>query len=132
MFTVEVRDHIMIAHSFRGEVFGPAQALHGATFVVDAAFIAKTLDVNGIVVDIGRALDVLKDTLKPLNYSNLDDHPAFKGMNTTTEFLTKYIFDQLASAARAGTLGRDGKELNAIRITISESHVARAWYEAAI
>jgi 6-pyruvoyl-tetrahydropterin synthase len=132
VFTVEVRDHIMIAHSFRGEVFGPAQALHGATFVVDAAFIAKTLDVNGIVVDIGRALDVLKDTLKPLNYSNLDDHPAFKGMNTTTEFLTKYIFDQLASAARAGTLGRDGKELNAIRITISESHVARAWYEAAI
>ena len=132
MFTVEVRDHIMIAHSFRGEVFGPAQALHGATFVVDAAFIAKTLDVNGIVVDICRALDVLKDTLKPLNYSNLDDHPAFKGMNTTTEFLTKYIFDQLASAARAGTLGRDGKELNAIRITISESHVARAWYEAAI
>lgn len=132
MFTVEVRDHIMIAHSFRGEVFGPAQALHGATFVVDAAFIAKTLDVNGIVVDIGRALDVLKDTLKPLNYSNLDDHPAFKGMNTTTEFLTKYIFDQLTSAARAGTLGRDGKELNAIRITISESHVARAWYEAAI
>ena len=132
MFTVEVRDHIMIAHSFRGQVFGPAQALHGATFVVDAAFIAKTLDVNGIVVDIGRALDVLKDTLKPLNYSNLDDHPAFKGMNTTTEFLTKYIFDQLASAARAGTLGRDGKELNAIRITISESHVARAWYEAAI
>jgi 6-pyruvoyl-tetrahydropterin synthase len=122
----------MIAHSFRGQVFGPAQALHGATFVVDAAFIAKTLDVNGIVVDIGRALDVLKDTLKPLNYSNLDDHPEFKGMNTTTEFLTKYIFDQLASAARAGTLGRDGKELNAIRITISESHVARAWYEAAI
>ena len=132
MFTVEVRDHIMIAHSFRGQVFGPAQALHGATFVVDAAFIAKTLDVNGIVVDIGRALDVLKDTLKPLNYSNLDDHPEFKGINTTTEFLTKYIFDQLASAARAGALGRDGTELNAIRITISESHVARAWYEAAI
>ena len=132
MFTVEVRDHIMIAHSFRGEVFGPAQALHGATFVVDAAFISKTLDVNGIVVDIGRALDVLKETLKPLNYSNLDDHPAFKGVNTTTEFLTKYIFDQLAQAARSGTLGRDGKELYAIRITISESHVARAWYEAAI
>jgi 6-pyruvoyl-tetrahydropterin synthase len=132
VFTVEVRDHIMIAHSFRGQVFGPAQALHGATFVVDAAFIAKTLDVNGIVVDIGRALDVLKDTLKPLNYSNLDDHPEFKGMNTTTEFLTKYIFDQLAKAARSGALGRDGKELHAIRITISESHVARAWYEAAI
>ena len=132
MFTVEVRDHIMIAHSFRGEVFGPAQALHGATFVVDAAFISKTLDVNGIVVDIGRALDVLKETLKPLNYSNLDDHPAFKGVNTTTEFLTKYIFDQLARAVRSGTLGRDGKELPAFRITISESHVARAWYDAAI
>lgn len=132
MFTVEVRDHIMIAHSFRGQVFGPAQALHGATFVVDAAFIAKTLDVNGIVVDIGCALDVLKATLKPLNYTNLDDKPEFKGLNTTTEFLTKYIFDQLANAARDGILGRDGKELHAIRITISESHVARAWYEAAI
>ena len=132
MFTVEVRDHIMFAHSFRGDVFGPAQALHGATFVVDAAFISKELDANGIVVDIGCALDVLKATLKPLNYKNLDEHPEFKGVNTTTEFLTKYIFDQLASAARKGGLGRDGKELQAIRITISESHVARAWYEAAI
>lgn len=132
MFTVEVRDHIMIAHSFRGEVFGPAQALHGATFIVDAAFISKELDANGIVVDIGRALDVLKATLKPLNYSNLDERPEFKGVNTTTEFLTKYIFDQLALAARNGELGRDGKELHAIRITISESHVARAWYEASI
>jgi 6-pyruvoyl-tetrahydropterin synthase len=122
----------MIAHSFRGDVFGPAQALHGATFVVDAAFISKELDANGIVVDIGCALDVLKATLKPLNYKNLDEHPEFKGVNTTTEFLTKYIFDQLASAARKGGLGRDGKELQAIRITISESHVARAWYEAAI
>lgn len=132
MFTVEVRDHIMIAHSFRGDVFGPAQALHGATFVVDAAFISKELDPNGIVIDIGRALDVLKATLKPLNYSNLDERPEFKGVNTTTEFLTKYIFDQLAKAARSGGLGRDGKELYAIRVTISESHVARAWYEAAI
>ncbi len=132
MFTVEVRDHIMIAHSFRGDVFGPAQALHGATFVVDAAFISKELDPNGIVIDIGRALDVLKATLKPLNYSNLDERPEFKGVNTTTEFLTKYIFDQLAKAARSGDLGRDGKELHAIRVTISESHVARAWYEAAI
>jgi 6-pyruvoyl-tetrahydropterin synthase len=122
----------MIAHSFRGDVFGPAQALHGATFVVDAAFISKELDPNGIVIDIGRALDVLKATLKPLNYSNLDERPEFKGVNTTTEFLTKYIFDQLAKAARSGDLGRDGKELHAIRVTISESHVARAWYEAAI
>ena len=132
MFAVEVRDHIMIAHSFRGAVFGPAQALHGATFVVDASFIADTLDNNGIVVDIGRAHDALKAVLKPLNYRNLDDLPEFKGANTTTEFLTKYVFDALAKAARAGELGRDGRELGAIRVTISESHVARAWYEAAL
>jgi 6-pyruvoyl-tetrahydropterin synthase len=132
VFTVEVRDHIMIAHSFRGAVFGPAQALHGATFVVDAAFIAKELDTNGIVIDIGRALDVLKATLQPINYCNLDDRPEFKGVNTTTEFLTKYIFDQLAAAARADQLGRPGSELHAIRVTISESHIARAWYEAEI
>jgi len=132
VFTVEVRDHIMIAHSFRGAVFGPAQALHGATFVVDAAFIAKALDPNGIVIDIGRALDVLKATLQPINYCNLDDRPEFKGVNTTTEFLTKYIFDQLAAAARADQLGRPGRELHAIRVTISESHIARAWYEAEI
>jgi 6-pyruvoyl-tetrahydropterin synthase len=132
VFTVEVRDHIMIAHSFRGAVFGPAQALHGATFVVDAAFISKELDTNGIVIDIGRALDVLKATLQPINYCNLDDRPEFKGVNTTTEFLTKYIFDQLAAAARADQLGRPGSELHAIRVTISESHIARAWYEAEI
>ncbi len=132
MFTVEVRDHIMIAHSFRGAVFGPAQALHGATFVVDAAFIAKDLDANGIVIDIGRALDILKATLQPINYCNLDDRPEFKGINTTTEFLTKYIFDQLAAAARSDGLGRKGSELHAIRVTISESHIARAWYEAEI
>ena len=130
MFIVEVRDHIMIAHSFRGAVFGPAQALHGATFVVDAAFIADTLDANSIVIDIGRAHDVLKATLGPLNYKNLDDVPEFKGKNTTTEFLTKHIYDQLAKAARGDGLGRPGRELKAIRITISESHVARASYEA--
>jgi 6-pyruvoyl-tetrahydropterin synthase len=129
LFTVEVRDHIMIAHSFRGAVFGPAQAMHGATFVIDAAFIADTLDPNGIVIDIGRALDALKEVLKPLNYKNLDEVPEFKGKNTTTEFLTKYIFDRLAHHAREGDLGRDGHELKAIRITISESHVARATYE---
>ena len=132
MFTVEVRDHIMIAHSFKGEVFGPAQALHGATFVVDAAFMSKALDSNGIVIDIGRALDVLKATLSPLNYSNLDAREEFSGVNTTTEFLTKYIFDVLAKAARSGDLGRDGSQLHAIRVTLSESHVARAWYEAEI
>ena len=132
MFAVEVRDHIMIAHSFRGAVFGPAQALHGATFVVDAAFIADQLDNNGIVVDIGRAHEALKAVLNPLNYRNLDALPEFKDANTTTEFLTKYVFDALAKAARAGELGRDGRELGAIRVTISESHVARAWYEAAL
>ena len=122
----------MIAHSFRGAVFGPAQAVHGATFVVDAAFIAKELDANGIVVDIGCALEVLKEVLEPLRYVNLDDLPQFKGINTTTEFLTKHIFDALADAARLGKLGRDGKELNAIRVSISESHLARAWYEATL
>ena len=130
MFTVEVRDHIMIAHSFRGTVFGPAQALHGATFVVDAAFVADTLDANGIVIDIGRAHDALKAMLGPLNYRNLDDIPEFKGQNTTTEFLSKHIYDGLAKAARAGQLGRPGRELKALRITLSESHVARASYEA--
>jgi 6-pyruvoyl-tetrahydropterin synthase len=132
VFAVEVRDHIMIAHSFRGAVFGPAQALHGATFVIDAAFIAETLDENGIVVDIGRAHEALKAALTPLNYTNLDALPEFKNVNTTTEFLTKYIHEQLASAARAGGLGREARELKAIRITISESHVARAWYEAPV
>ena len=130
MFAVEVRDHIMIAHSFRGTVFGPAQALHGATFVIDAAFSAETLDNNGIVIDIGRAHEALKAVVAALNYRNLDEVPAFKGSNTTTEFLTKHIFERLAADARAGALGRDGRELKAIRVTLSESHVARAWYEA--
>ena len=130
MHAVEVRDHIMIAHSFKGAVFGPAQALHGATFVIDACFIAETLDNNGIVIDIGRAHDALKAVVATLNYRNLDDVPEFKGSNTTTEFLTKHIFERLAKDARAGELGRDGRELKAIRVTISESHVARAWYEA--
>ncbi len=120
----------MIAHSFRGSVFGPAQALHGATFVVDAAFVADTLDENRIVIDIGRAHEALKAALSPLNYKNLDVVPEFKNLNTTTEFLTKYIYDKLADAARGGGLGRDGRELKAIRVSISESHVARASYEA--
>jgi 6-pyruvoyl-tetrahydropterin synthase len=130
VFAVEVRDHLMIAHSFRGAVFGPAQALHGATFVIDVAFIAQTLDPNGIVVDIARAHEVLKSVLQPLNYRNLDEVPEFKGKNTTTEFLAKYVVDKLAGAARTGELGRDGRELEAIRVTIAESHVARASYEA--
>src|SRR5690242_9001455 len=118
----------MIAHSFRGEVFGPAQALHGATFVIDAAFIADALDDNGIVIDIGRAHEALKAMLSPLNYRNLDDVPEFKGRNTTTESLAKHIYDGLATAARAGQLGRPGRELKALRIMLSESHVARASY----
>jgi 6-pyruvoyl-tetrahydropterin synthase len=132
MFAVEVRDHVMIAHSFTGEMFGPAQALHGATFVIDAAFLSEALDPNGVVIDIGRASDVLRGIVKEINYRNLDDLPEFKGHNTTTEFLTKYVFDRLAAAARAGGLGRDGRELNAIKVTISESHVARAWYEGSL
>jgi 6-pyruvoyl-tetrahydropterin synthase len=130
VFAVEVRDHIMIAHSFSGAVFGPAQALHGATLIVDAAFIAETLDADGLVIDIERAHKSLKAVLAPLNYRNLDDLPDLKIINTTTEFLSKYIFDRLAEAARAGTLGRDGRELKAIKVTISESHIARTWYEA--
>jgi 6-pyruvoyl-tetrahydropterin synthase len=129
MYAVEVRDRIMIAHSFRGEMFGPAQALHGATFVIDAAFLAEALDPNGVVIDIGRAHEVLRAIVKDLNYRNLDDIPEFGGFNTTTEFLTRYIFDRLAAAARDGGLGRNGRELAAIRVTISESDVARAWYE---
>ena len=129
MFTLEVRDHIMIAHSFKGAVFGPAQAMHGATFVVDAAFIAPELDANGIVVDIGRAHDVLKSVLATMNYKNLDELPQFNGINTTTEFLAKHIQEHLAQAARVGALGRDASAFSAIRVTLSESHVARASYE---
>jgi 6-pyruvoyl-tetrahydropterin synthase len=122
----------MIAHSFRGAMFGPAQALHGATFVVDAAFFAEKLDSNGVVIDIGRAHEALKAALNPLNYRNLDDLPELKGINTTTEYLTKHIFDLLAKAARDDELGRAGRDIKAIRVTLSESHVARASYEAAV
>jgi 6-pyruvoyl-tetrahydropterin synthase len=132
LFSVEVRDHIMIAHSFRGAVFGPAQALHGATFVVDASFMAETLDSNGIVIDIGRAHEALKEVLSPFSYKNLDTLPQFDGANTTTEFLARHIHGRLAEAARAGKLGREGRELTAIRVTLSESHLARAWYEASL
>jgi 6-pyruvoyl-tetrahydropterin synthase len=132
LFSVEVRDHIMIAHSFRGAMFGPAQALHGATFVIDAAFFAEKLDSNGVVIDIGRAHEALKAALAPLNYRNLDDLPELKGINTTTEYLTKHVFDRLAKAARDDELGRTGREIKAIRITLSESHVARASYEAPV
>ncbi|MEM9330306.1 MAG: 6-carboxytetrahydropterin synthase [Pseudomonadota bacterium] len=130
MHAVEVRDHIMIAHSFKGEFFGPAQAMHGATFVVDACFLSQTLDENNVVIDIGAAHEALSNVLKPINYANLDELPQFENENTTTEFLTKHIWEHLAKAARAGDLGRPAEELAAIRVTLSESHVARAWYEA--
>lgn len=130
MFAVEVRDHIMIAHSFKGDLFGPAQRLHGATFVIDVAFFRHELIAEGVVVDIGRAHDALKAAIEPLNYRNLDEVPRFTGKQTTTEFLCKHIFDAMAEAARNGRLGPGGEDLARIRVTLHESHVARAWYEA--
>jgi 6-pyruvoyl-tetrahydropterin synthase len=129
VYAIEVSDQIMIAHSFRGELFGPAQSVHGATFVIRVAFLADELDAHGIVVDIARAHEVLKEALAPLNYRNLDELPQFKGINTTTEFLTRHLFDHFAAAARAGKLGRHGRELKSIRVTVAESPLARAWYE---
>ncbi len=129
MFAVEVREHIMIAHSFKGDLFGPAQRLHGATFVVDVAFFRHELTVDGVVIDIGRAHDALKGLLGPLNYRNLDDLPEFAGRQTTTEFLSRHIFDGMAAAARSGALGPGGEGVEKIRVTLHESHVARAWYE---
>jgi 6-pyruvoyl-tetrahydropterin synthase len=129
---VEVSDQIMIAHSFRGELFGPAQKVHGATFVIRVAFLADDLDSHGVVVDIARAREMLGEALAPLNYRNLDELPQFKGINTTTEFLTRHLFEHFAAAARAGKLGRDGRELKSIRVTVAESPVARAWYEASL
>src|SRR3954453_13142524 len=115
----------MIAHSFKGEVFGPAQALHGATFTVAVAFLSDKLDTNGIVVDIGRAIDVLKATLSQLNYQNLDEIAAFKGVNTTTEWLTRWVFDQFAAAVKGDKLGRTPREIPAIRAP-SANHRTRA------
>lgn len=132
MYAVEVRDHIMIAHSFKGDLFGPAQKLHGATFVVDVAFFRETLTKDEVVVDIGRAHDALKATLAPLNYQNLDALPQFSGRQTTTEFLSKHIFDAMAAAAREGRLGPGGEGIVKIRVMLHESHVARAWYEGAV
>lgn len=132
MFAVEVRDHIMIAHSFAGEVFGPAQRLHGATFVVDAAFFTRELDGAGLVVDIGKATAILREVLEPLNYRNLDDVTQFKAQNTTTEFLAKHVFDRLAERVKKDELGRVAKDIAMIRVTLSESHIARAWYEGPV
>ena len=129
MFSVTIRDHLMIAHTLRGEVFGPAQRLHGATYVVDATFRRATLDVDGIVVDIGRASEALRAVLGELGYRNLDDELEFAGMNTTTEALARVIADRLADRARAGALGDGGRELDGLVVTLHESHVAWASYE---
>jgi 6-pyruvoyl-tetrahydropterin synthase len=130
MYAVEVRDHIMIAHSLPGQVFGPAQRLHGATFVVDVAFFRERLDPDNLVVDIGRAQEVLRELLRPLNYANLDEHPELKGRVTSSEFLARHLFDGMAEAVKAGRLGTHAGGIDRIRVTMRESHVARAWYEA--
>ena len=129
MFSVTVRDHIMIAHSFRGEVFGPAQQLHGATYVVDATFEREALDEDFIVVDIGRAAQELKAVAGALSYRNLDDEPAFAGMNTSTEVLAQVIADRLADRIHAGALGEGARGLSGIAVTLHESHIAWARYE---
>jgi 6-pyruvoyl-tetrahydropterin synthase len=132
MFGITVRDHVMIAHSFRGEVFGPAQRLHGATYVVDATFRRADLDADGIVVDIGLATRELGAVLADLNYRNLDEEPAFAGVNTSTEFLAKVIADRLAEKVHAGALGQGAHELAGITVVLHESHVARASYERSL
>ncbi len=132
MFSVSVRDHMMIAHSFRGDVFGPAQRLHGATFVIDAAFRRAELDADGIVVDIGRAAEQLRAVIAELNYRNLDDEPAFAGMNTSAEALARVIADRLAERVHAGALGDGARELDGLVVTLRESHVAWASYERAL
>ena len=129
MYAVEVRDRIMIAHSFKGALFGPAQRLHGATFIVDVAFFRATLTPDSVVVDIGRAHEALAAILGPLHYQNLDALPPFAGKNTTTEFLCRHIFDALADAARAGRLGPGSEGIERIRVTLHESDVARGWFE---
>ena len=129
MFSVTVRDHVMIAHSFRGEVFGPAQRLHGATFLVDATFARPERDGDNIVVDIGLATGELGTVLGELNYRNLDDEPAFAGVNTSTEFLARFIADRLADRVYSGALGDGARGLAAITVTLHESHVAWASYE---
>lgn len=132
MFSITVRDHVMVAHSFRGEVFGPAQRLHGATFVVDATFRREELDGDNIVVDIGLATTELGAVLAGLNYRNLDDEPAFSGINTSTEFLAKFIADRLAGSVHAGALGEGARGLAGITVSLHESHVAWASYERAL
>jgi 6-pyruvoyl-tetrahydropterin synthase len=130
MYTLGVRDHLMIAHSFQGEVFGPAQRLHGATYVVDMEFRRAALDTDGLVVDIGLASQALGRLLGELNYRNLDEVPAYTGRNTTTEFLARDIFERMRTAIEAGELGPQAQGLTALRVTLNESHIAWASYEA--
>jgi 6-pyruvoyl-tetrahydropterin synthase len=129
LFGITVRDHFMVAHSFRGEVFGPARRLHGATFVVDATFRRAELDADNIVVDIGLATRELGEVLRELNYRNLDDEPEFAGVNTTTEYLAKVVADRLAARIHAGAMGESARGLSGIEVTLRESHVAWASYE---
>ena len=131
MFGVTVRDHMMVAHSFRGDVFGPAQRLHGATFVVDATFRGESLDASGILVDIGRAADELRAVLAELSYRNLDDEPAFAGTNSTSEVLARHVADRLAGRIRDGALGA-AAQVTGIAVTLHESHVAWATFERAL
>jgi 6-pyruvoyl-tetrahydropterin synthase len=132
VFSVTVRDHMMIAHSLRGEVFGPAQRLHGATYVVDVSFRRAALDADGVVVDIGRAAEALSAVVADLGYRNLDDEPDLAGMNTTTEALAKFVADRLAERVEAGALGDGARELDGLVVTLHESHVAWASYERAL
>ena len=132
MYSVSVRDHFMIAHSFTGDVFGPAQRLHGATYIVDVEFRRPELDTDGIVVDIGRALDTVRTILNGLNFRNLDEAPEFKGRNTTTEFLARAIFDQVAAATGRGDLGAQASGIQTVRVTLHESHVAWAAFEGPV
>lgn len=132
MYSLTVRDHIMIAHSFNGEIFGPAQKTHGATYIVDVSFERKTLDHDDLIVDIGLASEQLKALLAEFNMKNLDDVEAFKGRNTTTEFMAKVIFERLAVAIRTGQLGESGKGVENVKVTLAESHIAWASYHGAI
>jgi 6-pyruvoyl-tetrahydropterin synthase len=132
VFSVTVRDHMMIAHSLRGETFGPAQGLHGATYVIDATFRRAELDADGIVVDIGRAAEELHAVVSELTYRNLDDEPSLAGMNTTTEALARLIADRLAERVHAGALGDSARALDGLAVTLHESHVAWAAYERAL
>ncbi|MGY4877182.1 6-pyruvoyl trahydropterin synthase family protein [Vreelandella aquamarina] len=132
MYRLSVRDHLMIAHSFKGEVFGPAQQMHGATYVVDVAFQRSALDSDNLVIDIGLASDALKAILANYNYRNLDEVDELAGQNTTTEFMARVIFDRLAAAINAGTLGETAKGIERIEVTLNESHIAWASYEGAL